>query len=79
MLLLRHYYVIITISLLHIIMSLLHQDLHCYESIQDSVWFGCLKLLFNIAVKIDRREEPVEIECAYVSFCYEIKLEPSGP
>ena len=45
----------------------------------DSVWYGSLKLLFKIAVKIDGQEEPVEIECAYVSFCYEIKLEPSGP
>ena len=44
----------------------------------DSVWYGSLKLLFKIAVKIDGQEEPVEIECAYVSFCYEIKLEPSG-
>ena len=45
----------------------------------DSVLYGRLKLLFKIAVKIDGQEEPVEIECAYVSFCYEIKLEPSGP
>ena len=45
----------------------------------DSVWYGCLKLLFKIAVKIDGQEEPVEIECAYVSFCHEIKLEPSCP
>ena len=37
------------------------------------------KHLFKFAVKIDGQEEPVEIECAYVSFCYEIKLEPSGP
>ena len=34
---------------------------------------------FKIAVKIDGQEEPVEIKCAYVSFCYKIKLEPSGP
>ena len=46
---------------------------------QDSVWYGRLKLLFKIAVKIDGQEEPVEIECAYASFCYEIMLEPSGP
>ena len=46
---------------------------------QDSVWYGRLKLLFKIAVKIDGQKEPVEIECAYVSFCYEIKLEPSCP
>ena len=46
---------------------------------QDSVWYGRLKLLFKIAVKIDGQEEPAEIECAYVSFCYEIKLEPPCP
>ena len=28
-------------------------------------------------VKIDGQCWLVEIECAYVSFCYEIKLEPS--
>ena len=42
------------------------------------VWYGRLKLLFTMSVKIDGQEEPVDIECAYVSFCYEIKLEPSG-
>ena len=40
----------------------------------DNVWYGRLKLLFTISVKIDT----VDLECAYVSFCYEIKLEPSG-
>ena len=45
----------------------------------DSVWYGRLKLPFKIAFKIDGQKEPVDIECAYVSFCCEIKLEPSGP
>ena len=45
---------------------------------QDNVWYGRLKLLFSISVKIDGQNEPVDIECAYVSFCYEIKLELSG-
>ena len=43
----------------------------------DNVRYGRLKLLFTISVKIDGQEEAVDIECAYVSFCYEIKLEPS--
>ena len=45
---------------------------------QNNVWYGRLKLLFSISVKIDGQNEPVDIECAYVSSCYEIKLEPSG-
>ena len=44
----------------------------------DNVWYGRLKLLFAMTVKIDGQSDPVDIECAYVSFCYEIKLEPSG-
>ena len=44
----------------------------------DNVWYGRLKLLFTMSVKIDGQEEPVDIECACISFCYEIKLEPSG-
>ena len=32
---------------------------------------------FQNCRQIDGQEEPVEIECAYVPFCYEIKLEPS--
>ena len=44
----------------------------------DNVWYGRLKLRFTISVKIDGQDEPVDLECAYVSFCYEIKLEPSG-
>ena len=39
----------------------------------DNVRYGQLKLLFFMSVKIDGQEEPVDIECAYVSFCYEIK------
>ena len=36
--------------------------------------------LFTMTVKteIDGHKEPVDIECTYISFCYEIKLEPSG-
>ena len=44
----------------------------------DNVWYCRLKLLFTLYVHIDGQDEPVELECAYVSFCYEIKLEPSG-
>ena len=39
---------------------------------------GRLKLLFTLAVHIDGQVEPVELECACVSFCYEIELEPSN-
>jgi len=44
----------------------------------DNVWYGRLKLLFTISVQIDGQDEPVGLECAYVAFCYEIKLDPSG-
>ena len=44
----------------------------------DNVWYCRLKLLFSMTVKIDGQREPVDIKCSYVSFCYEIKLEPSG-
>ena len=40
----------------------------------ENVWYGRLKLLFKLAVW---EVEPVNIECAYVTFCYEIKLEQS--
>ena len=45
----------------------------------DEVRFGKLRELRYLPnVHIDGQDEPVELECAYVSFCYEIKLEPSG-
>ena len=44
----------------------------------NNVWYGRLKLLFTISVKIDGQDEPVDLKCAFVSFRYEIKLEPSG-
>jgi hypothetical protein len=44
----------------------------------DNVWYGWLKLIFTMSVKIDDKEEPVDMECEYVIFCYEIKLKPSG-
>ena len=34
---------------------------------------GRLKLLFTLSVHIDGQVEPVELECAYIWFCYEIK------
>ncbi len=36
-----------------------------------------MSILFTRSVKIDCKEGPVDIECAYVSFCYEIKIEPA--
>ena len=44
----------------------------------DNVWYGRLKLLFTILVQIDSQDQPVDLKCAYVTFCYEIKLDPSG-
>ena len=44
----------------------------------DNVWYGLLKLLFNLLVHIDEQVKPVELECAYISFCHEINLEHSG-
>ena len=41
-------------------------------------WYRRLKLLFTMTVNIDDQQEPVDIECIYVSFRYEMKLEPSG-
>ena len=39
---------------------------------QDNMSYCWLKLLFTLSFHID------EFECAYVPFCYQIKLEPSG-
>ena len=43
-----------------------------------NVWYGRIKLLFSISVKSDVSEKVTKIDCAYVSFCYDIKLEESG-
>ena len=43
-----------------------------------NIWYSRLKLLFSISVEIDGQEDAVDIKCAYVSFCYEIRQEPSG-
>ena len=29
-------------------------------------------------IRLDGQDDPVDLECAYVAFCYEIKLDPSG-
>ena len=44
----------------------------------DNVWYGRLKLLFSLSVQIDGQDDPVQLECAYISFFYDIRLEPSG-
>ena len=44
----------------------------------DNAWYGLLKLLLTMTVKIDGQLEHVDIECAYVSFRDEIKLQPLG-
>ena len=41
-------------------------------------WYRRLKLLFTMTVNIYDQQDPVDIECIYVSFRYEMKLEPSG-
>ena len=44
----------------------------------DSVWYGRLKLLFSISVQTDNSDVLTNIDCAYVSFSYDIKLDSSG-
>ena len=44
----------------------------------ENVWYGRLRLLFTISVQIDGQEEPIDLECAFISFLYDIKLEKSG-
>ena len=44
----------------------------------DSVWYGRVKLLFSISVQTDNSDELTSIDCAYVSFSYDIKLDSSG-
>ncbi len=44
----------------------------------DNVWYGRVKLLFSISVQSDLSEAVIKIDCAYISFCYDIKLEISG-
>ena len=44
----------------------------------NNVWYGRLKLLFRITVIADDKEEPVDLDCAFVSFFYDINLEQSG-
>ena len=43
----------------------------------DNVWYGRLKLLFSIPVKVDGKREPVQLACGCVSFFRDIKLDPS--
>ena len=49
-----------------------------FELTPDNVWYGRIKLLFSISVESDVSDEPITIDCAYVSFCYEIQLETAG-
>ena len=44
----------------------------------DNVWYGLQKLLFSLSVKVDGKQEPDQLGCAYVSSFYDIKLDPSG-
>ena len=50
-----------------------------FELSPDNVWYGRVRLLFSIAAQTDRSGgETVRIDCAYISFFYEIKLDRSG-
>ena len=37
----------------------------------DNVWYGRSKLLFRITVQVDGKEDPVDVDCSFISFCYE--------
>jgi hypothetical protein len=43
----------------------------------ENVWYCRLKLLLTIVIKSDSSEEVTKIDCAYVFFCYNTKLEES--
>ena len=50
-----------------------------FELSPDNVWYGRVKLLFSIEVQTDLSgAETVRVDCAYISFFYEIKLDPCG-
>jgi hypothetical protein len=44
----------------------------------DTVWYGRLKLLFTISIQSDLTTEVIKFDCAYIYFCFEIKLDASG-
>jgi hypothetical protein len=44
----------------------------------SNVWYGRVRLLFSISVRTDNANDPVEMKCAFISVCEEIKLNPSG-
>ena len=43
-----------------------------------NVWYGRLKLLFRLTIQVDGKEDLVDIDRAFISFSYEIKLESFG-
>jgi hypothetical protein len=49
-----------------------------FELRPDNVWYGRVRLLFSISVRTDNANDPVEMKCAFISVCEEIKLNPSG-
>ena len=49
-----------------------------FELTPDNVWYGRIKLLFSISVQSDVSVESTKIDCAYVSFFYEIQLDTEG-
>jgi hypothetical protein len=49
-----------------------------FELMPDNVWYGRIKLLFSSSVQSDVTVESTKIDCAYVSFCYEIQLDNEG-
>ena len=50
-----------------------------FELSTDNVWYGRVKLLFSVEVKTDLSgAETVRVDCEYISFFCEIKLDPCG-
>jgi hypothetical protein len=45
---------------------------------KDTVWYGKPKLLFTISIQPDLTKEATKFDCAYISFCVEVKLDSSG-
>ena len=43
----------------------------------ENVWYCRVRLLFDLSVKDDTSEDPIEIKCAFFSVCEEIVLDNS--
>jgi hypothetical protein len=45
---------------------------------KENVWYEKLSLIFTLSIQIDGQVDPVDLECAFISVLYDIKLEPFG-